>query len=503
MVVLMTDDQTVADLRGMSHTRALIAREGVRFKKLVRLVSALLPVAGHLPHRPLPAQPQGARPLPTDRRLRPLRQGATRCRSGCTRPATTRRTSANSSTATAATRRPTCRPGWNEWYGAVDPTTYRMWGYTLNENGDQAHVRLAFRRGPASLPDRCLPPEGGRLHRRAALTSRTRSSSRSGSSRRTTRKLRSATRRAAPYAPPPATRARRARAPLPRPRSFDEPDISDKPAFRRRHSPRLTPAAIAEITANYRARQESLLAVDEAVRDIVGSLERNGVLDNTYILFTSDNGFLQGEHRVHVREDARLRPVDWRSAADARSGHPARRRVERARDQRGPDADDPRYRARQGRQRRRRSLARPLRARPGEALAPAAAARDRWPQARDDSRAGHRAVHPAEADSHATRPCAPSATCGSSTATAPASCTTSHAIRPSCIRCTRTGATPPCARCSTARPSGSRAAVAHRAAPRPGASPAPRADPPRLFRRERFSAATYGGQPDHRRLGGL
>src|SRR6266545_293406 len=26
-------------------------------------------------------------------------------------------------------------PGWTEWYGSVDPTTYRMWGYTLNENG--------------------------------------------------------------------------------------------------------------------------------------------------------------------------------------------------------------------------------------------------------------------------------------------------------------------------------------------------------------------------------
>ena len=40
-----------------------------------------------------------------------------------------------SSTATAATRRPTSRPGWDEWQGAVDPSTYRMWGYTLNENG--------------------------------------------------------------------------------------------------------------------------------------------------------------------------------------------------------------------------------------------------------------------------------------------------------------------------------------------------------------------------------
>ena len=26
-------------------------------------------------------------------------------------------------------------PGWTEWKGSVDPSTYRMWGYTLNENG--------------------------------------------------------------------------------------------------------------------------------------------------------------------------------------------------------------------------------------------------------------------------------------------------------------------------------------------------------------------------------
>src|SRR5919199_938362 len=26
-------------------------------------------------------------------------------------------------------------PGWSEWHGAVDPSTYRYYGYTLNENG--------------------------------------------------------------------------------------------------------------------------------------------------------------------------------------------------------------------------------------------------------------------------------------------------------------------------------------------------------------------------------
>jgi N-acetylglucosamine-6-sulfatase len=38
--------------------------------------------------------------------------------------------------------------------------------------------------------------------------------------------------------------------------------------------------------------------VDEAVAAIVHALERTGELDDTYIFFTSDNGFFQGEHRI-------------------------------------------------------------------------------------------------------------------------------------------------------------------------------------------------------------
>jgi arylsulfatase A-like enzyme len=38
--------------------------------------------------------------------------------------------------------------------------------------------------------------------------------------------------------------------------------------------------------------------VDEGVARIVGALENSGELDNTYIVFTSDNGYMQGEHRV-------------------------------------------------------------------------------------------------------------------------------------------------------------------------------------------------------------
>src|SRR5439155_21474181 len=49
---------------------------------------------------------------------------------------------------------------------------------------------------------------------------------------------------------------------------------------------------------NYQQRLESLLSVDDAVGQIVNELAAVGKLDNTYIIFTSDNGFMHGEHRI-------------------------------------------------------------------------------------------------------------------------------------------------------------------------------------------------------------
>jgi N-acetylglucosamine-6-sulfatase len=40
-----------------------------------------------------------------------------------------------------------------------------------------------------------------------------------------------------------------------------------------------------------------LRAVDELVDRVVGALEAAGLLDSTYILFTSDNGYHMGTHR--------------------------------------------------------------------------------------------------------------------------------------------------------------------------------------------------------------
>ncbi|CAG5022847.1 unnamed protein product [Parnassius apollo] len=50
-----------------------------------------------------------------------------------------------------------------------------------------------------------------------------------------------------------------------------------------------------ELDRVYRSRWESLLAVDEMVADVVEALDSNSLLDNTYIIFTSDNGYHIGQ----------------------------------------------------------------------------------------------------------------------------------------------------------------------------------------------------------------
>src|SRR5215210_2472826 len=84
-----------------------------------------------------------------------------------------------------------------------------------------------------------------------------------------------------------------------RPPSFDEDDVSDKPAWLRDNPP-LDPEQIAYAEDLYRKRLQSMLAVDDMIGRLVGSLRKSGELDNTYFFFNSDNGFHFGTHRLSV-----------------------------------------------------------------------------------------------------------------------------------------------------------------------------------------------------------
>jgi arylsulfatase A-like enzyme len=89
-------------------------------------------------------------------------------------------------------------------------------------------------------------------------------------------------------------------------RTVDKSAVRAQPRYFRGRRPISGQALKAE----HRARLRSLQSVDRAVEGLVKTLEVEGVLDRTYIVFTSDNGFLLGEHRFigkNVLSDAALR----------------------------------------------------------------------------------------------------------------------------------------------------------------------------------------------------
>jgi arylsulfatase A-like enzyme len=76
-----------------------------------------------------------------------------------------------------------------------------------------------------------------------------------------------------------------------------EADVRDKPFFIR-DLPALTPAEQRGVTEDARQRAEALWLVDRQVAKMMRTLRQTGQLDNTYVIFTSDNGYFLGEHRM-------------------------------------------------------------------------------------------------------------------------------------------------------------------------------------------------------------
>ena len=85
---------------------------------------------------------------------------------------------------------------------------------------------------------------------------------------------------------------------LPRPASFNEEDLSDKASTVTDHANPLTEDQIKQLELDYQGRIGSLRAVDDHVGRLVKILDKTGQLANTVIAFVSDNGWMQGEHRI-------------------------------------------------------------------------------------------------------------------------------------------------------------------------------------------------------------
>lgn len=82
-----------------------------------------------------------------------------------------------------------------------------------------------------------------------------------------------------------------------RPPSFNEPDISDKPAWLA-DQPFLTEEEIKELDTFRRNQILTLVSLDRMIAKVMEELEAQEMLDNTFVLFLSDNGKFWGEHRI-------------------------------------------------------------------------------------------------------------------------------------------------------------------------------------------------------------
>ncbi|MGI8740208.1 MAG: sulfatase family protein [Gammaproteobacteria bacterium] len=286
-VVIMTDDQTVETMRVMPKTRALIARMGTTFSNSFVSFPLCCPsratfLTGQYPHNhgvlhSIP--PTGGYSQLNHYNTLPVwleDAGYYTAHIG---------KYLNGYGKEDATEIP---PGWTDWQGLIDGSTYRMYDYKINDNGeviryadaeedyqtdvlaDRAVLTLAkaARRQPFFLSVATLAPHG-------EVTVRLEG----------------------PPNPRPAPRhaGEFEHESLPWVISFNESDVSDKPSFIRK-LPRIT--GLKGVTAHYRARLGSLMAVDDLVGRVVNKLTNTGALDNTVLIFTSDNGFLLGEHRI-------------------------------------------------------------------------------------------------------------------------------------------------------------------------------------------------------------
>jgi len=184
-------------------------------------------------------------------------------------------------------------PGWDEWHVFMSDQgpLGLYYGYRLNTNGVEATYGLDA--GGAPIPaeystdllrDRALALVGDWQNEPFFVEY-------------------------APFAPHtpsvPAERHAGTLAGLPawRPPSYQEADLSGKPAWVRQQAffQILSGNATERTDAIHIAQLETLLAVDEAVAALSDELEARGLTDNTMVLFTSDNGFLWLEHWLTLK----------------------------------------------------------------------------------------------------------------------------------------------------------------------------------------------------------
>ena len=188
------------------------------------------------------------------------------------------------SDAEKAERRSYVPPGWQSWAAPVQGNAYSQEHYKLNVDGEldpgfhEDYLDSVLGERALSLVDGADGFDfrrGGQFLYYASYSPHT------------------------PYAYPAELEGTFADATYPRTPDFDEADVSDKFGLTRTRA-RLSAADVATIDETFRKRIRSVQVLDHNIQKLVRELEEQGVLDNTYLVFTSDNGYHMGNHRREI-----------------------------------------------------------------------------------------------------------------------------------------------------------------------------------------------------------
>ena len=170
------------------------------------------------------------------------------------------------------------RPGWTEW--DVAGGGYNEYNYNLNENGTLKH----YGRAPEDYLTTVIGDKANAFITASAAAGEpflleVATFSPHG-----------------PYTPAPQDEQAFPGLKAPRGPSFDRVP-ADAPAWLAGREP-LTAGEIAKLDTAYRKRAQSVLSIDRMIGNLRQTLERAGVADRTVVVFSSDNGFHLGEHRL-------------------------------------------------------------------------------------------------------------------------------------------------------------------------------------------------------------
>jgi arylsulfatase A-like enzyme len=174
-------------------------------------------------------------------------------------------------------------PGWDYWWVPNGGTPYAQYNYSINFNGRT----LSYGSTQENHFNDVLTAQAQRFLKEAA----------SDPAKKPFFLYLTPTLPHAPATPPKRYSKLLQDVKLPRTPSFNEADISDKPRWLRK-LPLLTDDQIAKMEGLYRKRRQSMLALDDMVETLINTLQATGQLSNTYVVFSSDNGWHQGEHRL-------------------------------------------------------------------------------------------------------------------------------------------------------------------------------------------------------------